>query len=54
MQKKNHDKLISAILCVEFPQVQKVDLSEIVISVLLEVSTLFVVGQVLNANVSPE
>ena len=34
MQKKNHDKLISAILCVEFPRVQKVDLSEIVISVL--------------------
>ena len=31
-----------------------IDLSEIVISVLLEVSTLFVVGQVLNANVSPE
>ena len=54
LQSKQLHNAKYAILCVEFPQVQKVDLSEIVISVLLEVSTLYVVGQVLNANVSPE
>ena len=54
LQSKQLHSAKYAILCVEFPQVQIVDLSEVVISVLLEVSTLFVVGQVLNANVSPE
>ena len=54
LQSKQLHDANCARLCVEFPQVQKVDSSEVVISVLLEVSTLFVVGQVLNANVSPE
>ena len=59
---KNHDKFISAILYVEFPQVHCIDLNKIVqfvkaditlISVHLKLST-FVVSQVLSAKVSPE
>ena len=57
------DKFIFAIFCVEFPQVQCIDLSEvvhvvkddiIVICVHLRLLTLFVVTCFLSAKVSPE
>ena len=60
---KNHDKLISVLLYVEFPQVHCIDLSKIaqfvkaeiiVISVHSKLLTFFVVSQVSSAKVSPE
>ena len=63
MYKLNHDKLISAILYVEFPQVLYIDLSEIVqfvkadisvFSVHLRVINPFVVSHVLSTKVSSE